>query len=220
MISIGQFLCTTRQGSYEADDNDYLADFLTICKHARDDLDEEEQDLEIEALPADFTVSAELCNAEKASLFYLAGYCVHSMEKGGQLCAVCVRSVRLSEEDPAVSSLLRLREYRPDALFSVSKDIFKLCYTIELVIRRVEAKITTLSQPLQQLINKCLKLSAVENLSLPSCHNIKDKLVRKFITVRLRLLCRKLANSQTENSSTIALGSKTTAMRDWASKVR
>ena len=226
MISVGQFLATPKSGSYEADDNDYLADFLTVSQSKENVSPVQADDdvcvvYDIGLLPAELTSSQVICKAEKASLYYLAGYCIYSLQKKRELCSVCISSCKLKEGDMTESTLLQLREYRPDALFSVCRPVYELCYAVELVIRKVKDKVSSMSFPRKTLSSRCMKLPAVLNTSLPECHDLKRKLVAKFITVRLRIICKDLSKSlQLERSSTVSLGSKSVAMRDLASKVQ
>jgi hypothetical protein len=215
LISVSQFLKIPSSSSYDIDESDYLADFLSI----QTAIPVEPAD-ELDGMPitcTEFSSTPQLLPGEESSLYYLAGYCVQSLNKQRQLCDTCVHSVKNTEEDSHVSSLLRLKEYVPDALFSVSAEVFDICRKTELRFRQLEPQIKSISNPRQTIVQDMMNNDGVKNVNLPVCHDVKMKIINKYVTVRLQILCKKLRGEI--STSSVSLGSKSTAMHDLVNRL-
>ena len=62
------------------------------------------------------------------------------------------------------------------------------------------------------------------NIVLPDCHMIKNKILTRFITVRLQIICKKMRDRRKREREAAhsggELGSKSMAMRKMVKKVR
>ena len=120
LICTAQYLKPVKSGNYHLDDRQYLGDLLpdrisppTLADLGSDDIE--------------FTTAGELNTAEENSLYYLAGYCVHSLQRLKRLCGKCLESLKHKEEQPhSKSSLLRLKNFKDGALFEVNETIYSM----------------------------------------------------------------------------------------------
>lgn len=210
IITIGQYLKTPATGSYIEDDNEYMVDFLKTTTTSP---------LPTESIDQIYQDYYHLCNlskSEEQALYYLAGYCIQSLRKKKR-CSSCFDAVTTSLKSPA-AKLLNLKEYKPGLLCAVTDDVVTICHTAETIIRKFESKIYSTSQPRDNMLKECLRQPTIMNINVPDCHNLKQNIVTKYITVRLQLLCRKLTLKETKPSGR-GLGSKSIAMRQLAKKI-
>ena len=207
LISVSQFLKTTSNSSYDVDDSDYLADFLSVKSVGPADPHDE-----LYLTFAELSARPQLLRGEESALYYLAGYCVQSLKKQHQLCDICVQAAKHVGDDPRLGTLLRLKEYVPDALFDVNTKVYDICHATELRFRQLESRIKSITNPRRAILQDMMKESVVMNTQLPECHKLKQKLLFKFLTVRLQILCKKLRN-QLPNAA-VSLGSKSAAMHE------
>uniref|UniRef100_UPI00359027FA uncharacterized protein n=1 Tax=Myxine glutinosa TaxID=7769 RepID=UPI00359027FA len=119
------------------------------------------------------------------------------------------------------SKLTQLKEYKEGSLMKVSDSVFDMVYRVELVFRKVENDLMDKNNVKKMLMEKTQELSS--DISLPVCHNLKEKLINKFINARLHFYCKKKTSElkkETERKKKVGeLGSKSMAMRKLAKKV-
>ena len=217
LISVGQFLKAASTGGYKVDDSEYLADFLSV--HPVVSSPEEEFH---EVVICEFTSSPALSVAEEASLYYLAGYCVQSLNKQHQLCPICLCTAQLEAtvDLASISSLTCLKEYRQHALFHCSVDVFFVCRAVEHVIRQLQPSLgNRLQISKSSILNNCENSPDIVATSFPECHDFKAKLLAKFVNVRLQIICKQLRTDQRKCQQGFGLGSRSTAMREFVKKV-
>ena len=208
MITVAQYLKPTKTGNYQEDDREYLGDLLpaTIKPPVP----------QVEMLDLDVLSScAEISAHEEESLYYLAGYCVHSLDRQKQICKKCQHSVKHLGPNPHPrSSYLRNKNFKDGALFEVSHELFAMFKRWEVIIRSMEGALR--SPGIATLMaNTCLEVCPI-TITTPACHKIVLKLLKKFVNARLHILCRKHKKKNTE----VPLGSKSMAMRHLVKKVK
>lgn len=212
LITVGQYLKHNKTGSYEQDDNDYLADFLS------EDIERDEDAAQVEEVfLCDLTSNVVLPNAEVASLYYLAGYCIQSLLKKKQLCKTCVDSILHTGDGLPEATFTLLKEYREGALVRCGVEAFDMLKVVEIVIRQTEPQLKSFNQPLDVIMGICHHNDSIEAVRMMPCHNIKEKLIRKYVSVRLHFLCKKLRAEGRLASS--AMSSKSMAMRELVNKL-
>uniref|UniRef100_UPI00358E2E16 uncharacterized protein n=1 Tax=Myxine glutinosa TaxID=7769 RepID=UPI00358E2E16 len=211
-ISCAQFLKVARSGSYEADDSAFLADFLNQPIAIP---------MEMKDMP-NINLShaqnmTELSSAELASLYHLAGYCLHSIEKSQKHCAVCfTEAVKgAGEHDHQSSKLTLLKEFREGALVQVSNKVFDVILCAEFLFRQVEASLITGTNIKKEILTR-VELRT-KDVDLPDCHGLKQKILAKYINVRLRIYCQKMNDESKKKYARTRtggeLGSKSMGMR-------
>ncbi|KAK6184301.1 hypothetical protein SNE40_006799 [Patella caerulea] len=173
-------------GSYLEDDRTFLADYMQ-CDFQEQQEDGEDQ-LNISGL-----LELDLNKQEESSLFHLAGYCLFSVRKHGRVCDNCV--LDLEDKSKAVSSghieaLTRLKEFIPGTphLTYCSDKAMEIIQTAEAVFRANEKKLHG-----NKLVNRLQQLTVTAcSDEIKKCHEIRDKFLTKFFTVRLRIHANKL----------------------------
>lgn len=169
----------------------------------------------------ELTNSNTLSDTEEESLYYLCGYCVQSLLKLGQLCKVCTDSMRVADSTHhPKSSYLRHKNFKDGALFEVSDEIYQEILKWENVIRQYEPQILK-AKIAKVMIESCVKISSGCPVltEVMSCHHpVLERLVKKFVNVRMHFLCKK-ATQALKSDTSIAFASPSMAMRDLASKV-
>lgn len=207
VISIGQFLRSSSSSSYEDDDNDYLADILS-----QPAVPTQDEDLS-EVIICDFSTRPDLSDAERSSLYYLAGYCLQSLFKRHELCDQCIASVKLPDGAITFGGVLTcLKEYRRGALFHATPSVFQLCQDVEHIIRQIEPVIKETT--LQCIVDNCLQQPRISSADFINCHNLKNRLIKKYVTVRMHIICKKLQKDKSSSSSSSGMGSRSIAMRE------
>ena len=220
LISNAQFLTLPRSGSYQQDDGEFLADFL-------------EQPVRVPAEPPAIVIhlseepsssTQELPQAERDSLYNLAGYCLHSIKQNEKTCDRCMHAVTRGQDEAAHHSagLSQLKEYRAGCLMHISAKAYDMLLNVELMFRRAQSTLMKDTNVKRRLVAEAEFRN--RHIDLPSCHGIKSKLLNKFINARLHFYCKKknveLKAEMTRTKKGGELGSKSMAMRKLAQNVK
>jgi hypothetical protein len=212
-ICMSQFLHVPSNSNYNVDDSDYLADLVSATANVpmiSSDL------FDVDAFSVDDVPRLTLSAAEQNTLYYVAGYCLHSIVISQNVCDDCVLPLLLcNERDDVPCTLTKLREYRDGALFKVSKSVYDMFFDLECMFR----------QQISVVAKKCVKVElcnraklVCSDYSLPNCHDIKSKLISKFLSVRIHTYANSRSKMALKEKNT--MGSKSVAMRSLASKVK
>jgi hypothetical protein len=65
----------------------------------------------------------------------------------------------------------------------------------------------------KSIIENCYQQPRVADVTFLTCHNLKDKLIKKYVTVRLQLICKKLRQATSISSCSSGMASRSVAMR-------
>lgn len=202
-ITVSQFLCETPASSYHPDENEWLIDFPShIRQHAKA---KEKQ----KALPAinNLTVitaqsALEIVNdTEKNVVFYIAGMIVHKVAKHGAVCHKCVEKCMAMSPDCRYGNFTMLNDYTGQALLYVNEATFMFFLKLEIVFRSEidnycnEEKFDTIEY---QLIN-------IKAEHIPTCHDLKRKLIRRFLYFRLKIHNPKKVHKNKSDSRSMAV---------------
>ena len=191
LISVGQFLTTVKSGSYQDDDNNFLVDFLDTVEPT----EMTRVRVRVEELLEDRAASdSEFTKTEKNVLFFLAGYIAHKVNKYGKICNDCKTAVTdsecasVAEED---STLLALKEYKSGALCRPSPEVLDLVHQVEHLFRRNRN-----CMKLQNAVGFLERESLAFTSLLPSCHGVHQKIIKRFIRLRLRIESKKIRDER------------------------
>jgi len=203
-ITISQYLREVHNSNYQHDDSGMIADFLDSKPKKTDLVSEneltaiqqalEEDDLEsaaLEQLLPNFCQSKNLPQDEEEVLYYISGYCIGSVQKIHKLeCQTCLAAVKT--QDPKVramdySFLTNVKDFTGSSLVYCSDELFqKVFKPMELHFRALEEDGTKLrGKGLKQTITEEVMRHTPE--LLPACHDVKRKLVAKYVQFRLRV---------------------------------
>ena len=221
IIAVSQFFkISSSNESYLKDDRCFIGDFLGPKNSA---VTEGVVDIEL----TDVAEVDDLDDAERTSLFYIAGYCIRSVEKNEVVCDEClsaIKQINIREEakEEMISheghhSLTNLKEYKSGCLTKATDPVFAMILSVEMMIRRIsEEKMLSLKNAKKQLLDEAKSL--VADVDLPSCHDVKVKLLAKYINTRLAIFCRR-ANAKRKTKE-IPRGSRSMAMRGLVKSVK
>jgi len=120
------------------------------------------------------------------SLFNIAGYCVQSVKKTCTTCSSCIQSV--GSKKPlkyTVSTFTRLRCYNANTLFFVNKSTFTLFVQLENIYRHYRPYFDMMRDINLHKFLFC-KFNTIPTNHILNCYNLRQKLMKKFATVRLK----------------------------------
>ena len=209
-ISTAQYLTYTSSGSYEKDDGEFLAEFL----------DKKFQDLpkpETEISKINFTHEGEpdMSVTERDTLYNLIGYCIHSIKKTETTCSECLAEIVAADNQTPheAAALTLLKEYKKGALVSVSEKAYEMLHKVELMFRKNQYDFIGKSNLKGTLMGEAVTIT--KQYDIPNCHDLKKKLLSKFINSRLHFYCKIINEKQkkTHTKNNIELSSKSVAMR-------
>jgi len=222
LLSVAQYMRVKSSSSYSVDSGSYLADFIASCKSqaTKQAADPEPEVPESIAL----SDARSLPETELASLYYLAGYIVSRILKSNGTCDHHVLAVKAAKENLSsdYASLIRLNSYKDDCLVSCSSVTFDLFRKAEDAFRSVNLKLLHYRKNVRKLLLDCLR-SACSEVELPECHNVKDVILNRFVTFRLRIWAkaqRAVEKAKTHKADNGELGSKSMAMHAAVSKYK
>ena len=206
IITVAKYLSPCQHGNYQTDDREYLGDMLPKVIDNPHPVSEE-----VDVVEYNFTDSLQLNGAECDSLYYLAGYCVTSLKKLRQICDTSQPALLNTGDVHPNATLVKLKNFKDGALCEVSYAVFDLFKQWEGLIISVESNILAGHHLTRELFKSAAKITCSQEL--PTCHPILERLLRKFITVRLHILCKKMDNSGRSSllPSSTPMGSKSIA---------
>ena len=218
-------------GSYEIDDGDQIADFLSI-KSGCHLHDTEQAPSEVFTACTSLTdsynntlSSPEIDCVELACLYYLAGYVLSRVKKNDSTCSECMNSVCLNDVndfDPAITRLHTLKEYREGCLAKCNQAVFDLLVVGEMIFRKQQAGFLTSAGNIKEFLIGEIERDSPQ-IVLPNCHAIKRKIISRFVGARLQFFAKKLRMIRKEctvKSSKHEMSSKSMQMRKSVSKLK
>ncbi|CAM4571720.1 unnamed protein product [Leuciscus chuanchicus] len=200
-VTVGQFLSTTHTGSYLDDASDNLADFLDTQNSSCSASEVVRVEQLLDPSPPDLT------KTESCVLYHLAGYIVKRVI-GFSLCGECqcalVEKVTNTTNERAL--LLELKEFKRGALYRPSDEVFTLLRNVEQLFRlQTSDSLMESSNVVAQLEREAMSLDS----NLPSCHELKKKILSTYIRLRLRIQSKCIrAERKVNNRNKGYLGSK------------
>lgn len=218
VICVAQFLHSVGSSNYDYDDREYLGELLpSNSMPAVKDVPDTALLENVNTL----TVSAtcDLNNLEKQSLYYLAGYCAQSLKKQKWACESCVKVLERRSDSPRhqYATLVMYRNFTDGALFEINDVTFQTFLRWETVFRKHEPVIKCCGIG-KRMLDDCLTVTP--DLPVPDCHPLIERLAKKFINVRLHIVCKQLTDKLNEDAAkTVPMGSKSMAMRALVQKV-
>ena len=212
-ITVGQYLATVRTGNYFEDGSDHLVDFLDTTTAATSTATiTHAASVRVDQLDNP-TIQPDLTKTESNVLFHLAGYVVKGVMRGSS-CMTCRHAVvaeDISSTDRHDDTLLQLKEYKKGILYRPSDEAFALTVKMEQLFRLKTGESLMKTSNARALLQEEAKDL---HSNLPSCHDLKNKIINKYIMLRLRIAAKTIRVSrQNKNKNKGYLGSKTQAKK-------
>ena len=207
IICTAQYLKEIKSSNYQQYDREYLGELLPT----------EIVPLQ-ECIGLDVhELAASLSNAKEESLYYLAGYCVRSLGKLKQLCTECIESLKHTDCVPhPKSSLLRFKNFKDGALLEVKSDVYEQFRKWEGIVKSLQRRLKD-PKIVLTMNQQCLLETDSSVFSTRKCHPVLERLVAKFISVRIHIMCKEATDATAARG--VSLGSRSMAMRDLILKV-
>ena len=227
LLTVSQYLKGAESGSYELDEGNFVADFVSLQPRVEvEDRVSEDLVLSCQALlNYDALPAVELDPTEMCCLYYLGGYVLSRVEKNDATCQSCIAAVSSSdfvqEFDSSITRLLTLKEYRPGCLKPCNQTAFNLILSAEITFRQLESSFLSTSNNLREQLFNEISVKTAE-IDLPNCHSIKQKILRRFIGARLQFFAKKqrLIIKGKVSKKCHGMSSKSMQMRKSVSKIK
>ena len=140
------------------------------------------------------SLQVEFDEVDLSCLYYMCGYVLSRVLKSDATCDSCIEAVKsmdyVQEFSSTITKLFSLKEFRVGALVPCSTTAFNLLLSAEIVFRQHEPSLlSSVGSIKQQLISHVHSVNT--DIVMPDCHNIKHKLVRRFLGLRLQIFAKK-----------------------------
>lgn len=216
LISVAQFLKCPDTSNYCADEGELLAEFLNVST-VDQNYDEEPHELDIVDSSRHM-----IGHSEESSLHYLVGYCIKKIKTSNIHCPSCLLAVEDKTSYGPQQKLTELKEYKENSLVYCSTNSMKLVMTAEKIFRATEDTFENSKKILDRLVQEAEKVT--KEIELPTCHDIKNKLLKHYFTLRLHIhahnQAKKIRTEARQAREKKELGSKSMMMRAAVNKYR
>ncbi|KAK3920192.1 Transposable element P transposase [Frankliniella fusca] len=208
-ITISQFQAETKSSSYNFDGCPDYVDLLLKPGESTVPSFDVNNTVEWSSIKWCDTVPVSKTRHQEDILNRLCGYVIKSLQKRKMLkCESCVSKLKHCDPTPHPNSIfLMLTNFVPGTLFPVIDELFQMFRLIEHNLRLWLPHLRHLEN-LDVLVDKFIQ-PGTAHIQLPTCHNVKEKLVKAFSLMRFRQLAVTVL-SPVERTSAAALSSKTT----------
>lgn len=208
-LCISQYLTDVPGSSYDPDDREWLIDFPTNVRQLSQQKESEKENMSLNvAVPSGPTTAPSailtLNESERNVMYHISGLIIHKVAKKGSVCSTCLS--KCISEHPFLANFSKftiLKDFTGHALVYANEETFIFFVKLESIIR-VHVK-TTDTCDVNQFEKIVALMSAVQTHHFIDCHNIKDKLIRKFALFRLKTLAPKKSRKKKYDSKSMAL---------------
>ena len=223
-VCVSQFLDVKKGQSYDADNHTHLMTAVEMGKHFQPDQD---HDIIVLQSIVDLSECDELSEMQELAFYVLAGYVLHTLKN---LCSLCPDSdpescfkelVRDPHDMEEVPDLLAIEsDFTGEALVYPSKKAYEFLVGCERIFRELTKNHGIFREDVD--VKKSVVRSMLPHTSTytfkEDCHKIKEKLINRFVSVRLQILANKRtaearAQEGDGNKPGSTLGSKSMYMR-------
>jgi len=204
IVTVSQMLHQTKNSSYNNDDATYIADFFALNPQAKQDVQEIEFDHEFILNLIESVDQSEVQPPVNSVVYNLVGYLIHSVEKTKQVkCSQCLSVMKAPESEKSpLQSLVNFRDFTGHSLKRCSEsvffDFFLPMENIFVGLEQTKPEFITEPNIRDQLI-----AHAKQQLPNPfqkcHCKLTKDKLIARFITLRLKISAKEFARKKRED---------------------
>lgn len=186
--SVSQYLQVLPNTNYEQDEGPLLVNFLKKCQK-----DKNQNILcEIPVIPTYVDkIQINMDNVHLNVLYSLAGYIIHKISKLSTVCKTCIDSAgsRTFDANIKYSKLVHFKCFRSQTLFFVNTETYNYFYEMEVIIRRYLPYIKNKNCNLITVLTE--KMANIRCDTLGTCCNLYNKIMKHFITFRIKIDCKK-----------------------------
>ncbi|KAK3916376.1 Transposable element P transposase [Frankliniella fusca] len=206
-ITIAQFNMEIKSSSYNFDDCEDYIDLLLKPGEKPAEPSFDINDIDFSAIKWSDTVPI-TSQVYDDVLYRLSGYIIITLQKKKELkCEFCISALKQPTGLGHPNSLfLKLTDFVPGAQFPVIDDVFQMFKLIEYNLMKWVPQLRHVDR-LDALIDLVVQ-PGTAHFNLPTCHSVKEKLVKTFTNMRYRQLARDML-SPAEKVTAEALASRT-----------
>lgn len=226
IICVAQFFTDVGKGSYDQSDSVYLSSFLdkNPVKCANSSVSQSVFKIPKGWIEKEISSDEELCNIERNALYHIAGYIIGRTLKFDKVCEKCLNQVASHErQNKDYCQYVNLKQFKQDkdSLLYASEKCFCFFLKMEVIFRSITHTLQTVTNLncVQFLLHKFYDNDNIKRVKFLDCHNIKLKLMKRFIRFRLKVYCLKMRKNVSVTYGHV-MASKTSAMHALAQKVR
>lgn len=233
LLTLGQFLDEIKNSSYENDSKEWLLNFSSILEPRKKPMvsvssPKEKSSVEQvdcnSMLSSSMVMADELLNdinftnpnildedehttmqsSEENVIYYIAGVILSSINRNSTICKDCMDScIRNGSGNDSLSLFTELKDFNGSALIYVNLETYNFFKSLE---QTFKDNITKLKDANQDVNGKLLEiLSSVEENHFPSCHRLRQKIIKRFLLFRLRSCENKTSREKRYDSKSMAL---------------
>lgn len=184
LITVSQFLNDSSKGSYDIDDRMYLCSFVDTLAKMPPKKYEEPHIIAPQNIP-----ELHYNNSELNSLYSIIGYIVSSIKKTSKTCTVCINSLgsrNYNESMKDMARLTKLKAYKSNTLFFCNSHTFSFVCEMERIFKANFHNLKNSHANVKSSLINAIQ-NQLMNIDFPNCHNIKTKLISRFVMFRLKI---------------------------------
>lgn len=211
MVAIAQYMDVVETSSYHNAESDWLIDFGD--KLQRVEKPKRKPLAEISNVQCNDDISLEiveecsqLCitNTEHNALYYISGIILNSLNSNAAVCANCMNSCIADENfSEYYVKYTEMREYSKNALVFVNEATFNFFLELEEIFRKNIDYLIAINFNIDEQLYNLMK--NVQTDHILQCHNLKEKIIRRFIQLRLKISQRKKIRENRNDSRSMAV---------------
>lgn len=208
LITISQYMKTICKSNYDADDRQFLSDFLNILLQNRSINSHVLTDSTYHFEPQISNQRISINKTELNILYYIAGYIIVSIRKNQTACNMCINATRSNAPiRHKYNVLTRIKAEKNKTYFFVNTETFQFFIQMERIFRTYYKHVRLHKINLKHFF--CTKYEEIA-FSLPECHNLKKKIILRYHAFRL-----KNCSTTLKLSKHAAHASKSVAMHEY-----
>jgi hypothetical protein len=197
LICVAQYLKEARTSSYSEDDRTFLSGFLETLK-------EKKPDYKTISVPRNVpSKGLNLNYSELNALYNICGYIICSIQRTSKVCETCIGSI--GSKKPLYtkySKLVLIKQYKNETLFFASEELFYFFLEMESVFIKYLEFIQDKNVNIKEFYFKEMEQLQINT---PNCHNLKNKIIRRYIVFRLRTYFKKTKGKGDKYASSLSL---------------
>ena len=198
LICVSQYLKNSSTGSYDEDDRLFLSGFLNTIETTQTKYD----DVQLPNVIKEPIYN--LSNSELNSMYNVCGYILQSIKKTSKTCQTCMNAA--GSKSPVFKKFTKftiIRRFREHSLFFCNEFVFYFFLEMEIIFRKYLSIVSSQNVNLKDFFfRQMISL----HINLPGCHNLKQKIIKRFITFRLKINSKKNRSASKKHASKSVAG--------------
>lgn len=191
LLSVSQFMTQIPGSSYASDDREWLMDLTTSIRNlnpqntnSNNNTRDIENLIEVE-YSNDVFEDTLFDNSERNQIYHVGGYILRSVTMNYTVCEACLSPC--ISDSPYLKSFTKytiLKDYTGDALFYITEPVYMFFVALERIFRENISSMST-SDNIPSQMTALMML--IRTSIFEECHEIRRKIIDRFVTFRLRI---------------------------------